>query len=112
MPHLSSDMESCVEACTQCHHVCLETVTHCLEKGGEHAEAAHVQLLIDCARICQASADFMLQKSSFHGAVCGVCADVCEKCAADCERFGDDQEMARCAEACRRCAESCRRMAA
>lgn len=112
MPHLSAEMEGCIEACAECHHVCVETVTHCLEQGGAHAAAAHVRVLLDCAEICQTSADFMLRGSEFHARVCGVCADVCERCAADCARFGDDQEMQRCADVCRRCAESCRRMAA
>jgi hypothetical protein len=106
MPHLSPEMESCIEACTACHHVCLETVAHCLKRGGNHAEEGHIRLLLDCAHICQTSADFMLRGSSFHDAVCGVCAKVCSTCAADCERFSDDAEMIRCAEQCRLCAES------
>lgn len=112
MPHLNNDMEGCIEACTNCHHVCTETLSHCLETGGEHTEAAHVRLLLDCAAICQTSADFMLRGSEFHPHVCGVCAEICDRCATDCERFSDDSEMQRCAQACRRCAESCRRMAA
>ena len=111
MTHLSADMEACVQTCNECHHVCLETVVHCLEKGGAHAESAHIRLLLDCAAICQTSADFMLRGSEHHGAVCGVCAQICESCAIDCERFGDDAEMARCATQCRACAESCQRMA-
>ncbi len=112
MPHLSSDMEACVRAGTECHHVCLETVVHCLQRGGAHAAEAHVRLLLDCAQICQTSADFMLRDSSFHGATCGVCAEVCAACAVACDQFADDSDMARCAETCRTCAESCRRMAA
>lgn len=112
MPHLSSDMEACIQACTSCHHVCLETVTHCLERGGEHAAPAHIGLLLDCAEICQTSANFMLRGSPLHPAACGVCATVCEACAASCEQFAGDPEMERCAQECRRCAESCRQMAA
>lgn len=104
-------MRACIDECHNCNDSCAETVTHCLEMGGEHAEPNHIRLLLDCAEICQTSANFMLRMSDFHGQVCGVCADVCERCAEDCERFGDDEVMQQCAEACRSCAQSCREMA-
>jgi hypothetical protein len=111
MPHhVSTEMRRCIDECVSCHEVCLEAVTHCLEKGGEHARADHIRLLLDCVQICQTSADYMLRGSEFHTRVCEVCADVCERCAKDCDRF-DDEVMRRCAEECRRCAESCRQMA-
>ena len=75
-----------------------------------HAEAAHIRLLLDCAEICQTSANFMLRGSDLHARVCAVCAEVCERCAQDCETFEEDFMQA-CAQECRRCAESCRRMA-
>ena len=113
MPHeIGGEMRECIQRCTDCHNVCLETVGHCLQLGGPHAEANHIRLLLDCAQICATSADFMLRGSDLHGRICGVCAEVCERCAEDCERFGDDEQMRRCAEECRRCADSCRRMAA
>lgn len=109
--HTAAEMQECTQNCLDCHSVGLETVAHCLEMGGRHAEASHIRLLLDCADICRASADFMLRGSAHHAAVCGVCATVCDACAADCDRMGDDDELMReCAQACRRCAESCRRM--
>lgn len=111
--HLEIDekMRACIEECHSCHDICTETVTHCLEMGGEHAEPGHIRLLLDCAEICQTSANFMQRVSDFHVQVCGVCADVCERCAEDCERFEDDEIMQQCAEVCRSCASSCREMA-
>lgn len=111
MPHISPEMRDCIEECQSCHAVCLETVTHCLQQGGKHAEADHIRLMLDCVEICQTSANFMLRGSELHSQTCGVCAAVCEQCATDCERVGDDEMMGRCAETCRQCAESCRRMA-
>jgi hypothetical protein len=113
MPHqISSEMRECIQNCSDCHNVCMETVDHCLHLGGAHAEASHIRLLLDCAQICATSADFMLRGSDSHQQLCGLCAEICDRCAEDCERFGDDEQMRRCAELCRRCAESCRRMAA
>jgi hypothetical protein len=109
--HTSAQMQECVQNCTDCHRICLETAAYCVQMGGPHAEASHVGLLLDCAQICATSADFMTRGAVLHPRVCGVCAEVCERCAEDCERFGDDAQMRRCAEVCRRCAESCRRMA-
>jgi hypothetical protein len=110
--HSSDDMRRAVTSALECHRVCEETITYCLEQGGRHADASHIKLLTDCADICRTSADFMARGSEFHAAVCGLCADVCDRCAVACERFGDDEQMRRCAGACRQCAESCRRMAA
>lgn len=109
---MNPELRDCINACQDCHSVCLETVAHCLQMGGRHAEADHIRLLLDCAEICQTSANFMIRGSNLHKRTCAVCAEVCEQCAAECERFGDDELMRACAEACRRCAESCRRMAA
>jgi hypothetical protein len=104
-------MQRCIDDCLNCASICTETMMHCLQMGGEHAEPEHIRLLIDCAEICQTSANFMLRHSNLHGQVCGVCAVVCERCAEDCARFTDDSVMQECAEVCRTCAESCREMA-
>jgi len=97
--------------CLDCHTMCLETVSHCLQMGGKHADPHHIGLLLDCAEICQTSANFMLRQSSMHGRTCGVCAEVCLACAEDCEKFKDDEQMMACAEMCRQCASSCEEMA-
>lgn len=107
----SAEMQQCIQNCTECHNICVATVTHCLQMGGPRAEANHIRLLLDCAEICATSANFMLRGSDLHGRSCGVCAEVCARCAEACARFGDDPQMQACAEMCRRCAESCRRMA-
>ena len=109
--HQSQEMQQCIQNCTDCHRICLETTAHCLQLGGQHAEAMHITMLQDCAEICQTSANFMIRGSQLHGITCRACAEICERCAADCARFGDDQMMQQCAEMCRRCADSCRRMA-
>jgi hypothetical protein len=105
-------MQECIDRCQSCQESCLESVGHCLQLGGDHAEPDHIRLLIACAEICDTSARFMLLGSKHHVRTCDVCADVCDDCAKDCARFTDDEMMQRCADVCRRCAESCRQMAA
>jgi hypothetical protein len=108
----SVDMQKCIQNCLDCHRICLETITNCLQMGGKHADPAHIRLLIDCAEICQTSANFMIRGSALHGLTCGACAEICARCADECDRIGNnDVKMKACADACRRCAESCRQMA-
>jgi hypothetical protein len=108
--HQNQDMRSCIDACQSCHEVCIETIAHCLQMGGKHAEPAHIRLLMDCAEICQTSANFMVRGSDLHQHTCAACAEVCERCAVSCEQLGG-AEMKRCADECRKCADECRRMA-
>ncbi|PWF48447.1 four-helix bundle copper-binding protein [Massilia glaciei] len=104
------EMQSCIDACTECHTVCFQTaMTHCLEMGGRHVEPEHFRLMINCAELCQTSANFMLSNSPVHAAVCAACAQVCDACAANCDRIGD---MEKCAATCHRCAHTCAAMAA
>jgi hypothetical protein len=108
---VSAEMQRCIQECRNCASICLETVQHCLKLGGKHAEPAHIRMLMDCAEICQASANFMQRGSPLHMQTCAACAEVCKACAEDCERFKDDEMMAACAQACRSCEASCRQMA-
>ena len=108
--HRSQEMNDCIDNCTRCHAICLETINYCLAKGGKHAEPGHITLLSVCADICATSADAMLLGASVHNVTCAACAEICRQCAQACERMGDP-EMDRCASVCRRCAESCDAMA-
>lgn len=107
----TTEMEQCIQNCQECYRVCAQMMGHCLEKGGPHADPAHLLLMADCAKICAVSADFMIRSSARHQLICGVCAPICEACAEDCDRLADDPAMRRCADICRRCAASCKAMA-
>ncbi len=102
-------MTECIDACLDCHKVCLGmAMTHCLETGGEHVRPRHFRLMFDCATICATTADFMMHKSQFHREMCSLCANVCEACATDCEKLDGMDE---CVEASIACAKSCAAMA-
>lgn len=83
-------------------------MTHCLQVGGSHTEPDHFTLMLNCAEICQLSANLQLCGSGFVPKFCALCAEVCEACAVSCEAVGGMDE---CAAACRKCAESCASMA-
>ena len=105
--HDSSSMSACIDNCSGCHRICLETVRHCLGKGGEHASADHIGLLLLCAEICHTSANAMTLGVHQHVHTCRACAEICQACSEASKAMGDIA----CAEACARCADSCRRMA-
>lgn len=107
---LSREMRDCIDACQSCHEVCLETINYCLTMGGKHAAPDHIRTLLDCAQICETSADFMVRRSELHPYTCSACAAVCEQCAISCDALGGP-EMKRCADECRRTADRCRVMA-
>ena len=109
--HEHDAMDECIEACLQCHVVCTMTAQYSLVRGGAYAAVGHVGLLLDCAELCQTSANFMMRGSPYHEITCGACAELCRACAEACRAAGDDEEMAHCAEVCDACAESCERMA-
>src|SRR3546814_6220722 len=84
-------MQACIDACTECHAVCLETMNYCLSQGGQHAAPEHIALLSACADICATSADAMLTGASVSPVICGTCAEVCRKCAQSCERMRSEE---------------------
>lgn len=103
-----SPMRDAIEACLDCHAMCVRmAMSYCLERGGRHVEPRHFRLMLNCAELCQTSANFMLSDSPLHGQVCAVCAEACEACAKSCDALGDMRE---CAEECRSCAKSCKSM--
>lgn len=104
-------VQQCVNDCTACSNSCIETINHCLNMGGKHADPSHIALLFNCAEICRTSADFMLSGSEFSHQICSLCAQVDERCASSCEQFGDDEQMKACASLCRTSAKSCMKMA-
>ena len=104
------ELHDSVEECVNCHAVCTMTLQHCLAIGGGHSEINLVGVLLDCAELCQTSANFMLRGSPYHVVTCAACAELCRACAEACAAMTDDEQMQHCAEVCLSCAASCDRM--
>jgi hypothetical protein len=109
--HDHDAMDECLEACLQCHVVCTMTAQYCLAEAGVHSDVNQIGILLDCAQICQTSADFMTRGSPYHTVTCAACAEICRACAESCRSFEGDEHMTHCAETCERCAEHCEAMA-
>ncbi len=104
-------LKECAQDCVASHTACMETVQHCLVRGGPHAAASHIAVLLDCAEMCQVTANSLLRGSPQHAILCDACARLCDACVRECRSFADDVSMQRCAGICQKCAESCRHMA-
>lgn len=106
---MSEEVRGCIQDCLDCFRTCNETLIRCLKMRGKHSKLEHLNLIMDCARICNTNADFMLRNSTYYTQTCALTADICDECGDVCDRFEDDF-MKECASVCRRCAESCREM--
>lgn len=110
--HTNDEMDKCIRICQDCHALCTKMIEHCLMLGGKHAAPDHIRLMIDCAQLCETTAQYLIRGSSLHGRMCGLCAEACRQCADNCQQLaGDDQMVKQCVELCRSCAGSCERMA-
>lgn len=105
------EMQECIEECLQCHAVGTMTLQHCLAVGGTHAEINLVGVILDCAEMCQVSANFMLRGSPYHVLTCATCAELCRACEEACRSITGDEQVEHCADICASCAASCDRMA-
>lgn len=88
--------------------ICVQTIQHCLKVGGKHADPEHVQILQDCADICETVARFAARRTPYKDEAACLCADICEACAESCEMFPADPQMKACANQCLLCADACR----
>jgi hypothetical protein len=106
---LDAHRRACIDDCTRCQAICVETGQYCMEKAGMHTKAEHVRLLQDCAELCHVTANLMHRVSDLFPIACGVCAEACDRCAKMCDELGmsGDMQMKACAKTCRRCAETC-----
>jgi len=95
------------EVIRTCANVCNETLAYCLSQGDDHVEENHIKALVDCAAICNLTADFVGRESELADRLRGVCAEASKACQESCEGFDGDETMKRCADACHECAEYC-----
>lgn len=102
-PRRQTDEDPMVECAKTCH----QTLTYCLEQGGDHAQPDHVKTLVDCGDICTWTATLHHRQSEFVDQAMELCAEACKSCAEACEQFEGDETMQACAEACQRCYEHC-----
>lgn len=108
---MSAQVDDCLEACLECHRICLETVSH-LSTGDDQVAAEDIRLLFNTADVCRTNASLLRGGADRHRGASVACAELCEQSARYCDGRGDDPRLRACAVACRRCAAACRGLAA
>lgn len=111
MNKMNNGMQQAIENATACATSCLESINYCSRKRGKYAEPSRLGLLLDCARICEITADYMLRKSPFYGILCELSAEICEQTARSCSEFPADGMLKDCTQKCMACTVSCREIA-
>ena len=99
--------EELISALNKCTGACNYCTTACLEEEDVKMMTACIKLDIDCAAICNLTANF-IARGSVHGRhLLKECAEICNQCAAECEKHTKMQHCVSCAEACRACEAYC-----
>ena len=66
-----------------------------------------MQLDMECAAICTATAQLLSLGSPHATALAKICAEACAACATECSKH-TNEHCKECAEACKICAEACK----
>jgi hypothetical protein len=98
--------QECIDACVACAIACSHCATSCLKEADVKMMARCIELDLECAAFCRASAEIMSLGSERSVALCRLCAEVCQACGDECARH-NMEHCQQCAEACRKCAQAC-----
>ncbi len=102
----------CIDACLQWAAICNHCASSCTQEEDVKMMAKCIQLDMECAALCYASAQLMSLGSEKAKEICKLCAEMCEACGNECSQHTHSKHCQECAEACKQCAEECRKMAA
>lgn len=100
-------VQDCITSCEKCRAACIRAITHSLEVGAEHARQEHIRLLLDCADVCQVSANFLLRGSPSAGYFCSIGGRLCDRYVREYKGLCGLEE---CVAACETAAALCHRM--
>lgn len=105
------EYKTCIDACLKCAAICDHCASSCTREDNVKMMAKCIQLDMECATVCYASAKLMSLGSDRAKDMCVICADICNECSNECSRH-DNEHCRECAKACRTCADECMKMAA
>lgn len=92
---------------TECFAECEGMITMCLGMADVQARTKQIQLLRDCASICETTACFLARNSMFVKMCAHLCAYICEVCGHECMKHADTESQ-RCGQICLHCAQECK----
>ena len=95
-----------IEACLKCATLCNHCASSCLEEPDVKMMAKCIQLDMECAAICYATAQLLSLGSKHSKAMAKLCAELCQECHKECKKH-ENKHCKECADACKECAEAC-----
>lgn len=108
---INPDMQKCIDACIETYSCCEQSITHCLNEGGQFVDMSIMGPLMDCVDAARTCADMMIRQSPHAAEMAAICARVADMCSEACMKMSSDATMKRCAGICHACSEACRALA-
>jgi hypothetical protein len=79
-----------IEACLACAALCHHCASSCLQETDPKMMARCIQLDMECAAICTATAQLLSLGSPHATALAKICADACAACATECSKHTNE----------------------
>lgn len=95
-----------IDACLKCAAICNHCASSCLKEDDVKMMSRCIQLDMECATVCYATAQLMSLGSEKVKDMCKLCAAVCGACAIECSQH-DNEHCRECEAICRECADLC-----
>ena len=95
-----------IDACLACAALCNHCAASCLQETDTKMMVKCIQLDMECAALCYATAQLLSLGSNHAGALAKLCAALCEECATECGKH-ENEHCSECSTACKECAEAC-----
>jgi hypothetical protein len=96
----------CIDTCLRCAAVCNHCASESAKENQDGMMADCIQLDMECAAICYATAQLMSLGSKHIKEISKICAAICDACAEECSKH-ENEHCLECAKACSECADEC-----
>lgn len=99
--------KSCIEACQLCAAICHHCAVSCLAEENVAMMTRCIQLDMECAAICAATAQVLSMAGTQGKEMAMICAQICDNCSMECAKH-DNRHCRECSDICHNCANQCR----
>lgn len=96
----------CIDACLNAAALCTHCANACVKEDDPKMMVDCIQLSMECAALCFATAQLMSLGSATAKDLARLCAALCDRCADECSKQSSDHCL-ECAQACTQCADAC-----
>jgi hypothetical protein len=90
---LSPEDQKAAVDCTNAHNIALQTFHYCQTMGGGFVDPENLNVLQDCAELCELMDSFILRQSRLKADLSELCFRACDACVKLAEKFSSDEQM-------------------